>query len=292
MNVGPFLVTPRGEPMSRLTVFFRTNRSFTLWDVGTFVLNFVVTYVLMGASLYVSTLLSLQQDQNMTVRQRWIVALGAVCLVVITYGRELVVTSRKNRQIRESKLIYDCIGGAIEQLIEIRRSTPAETRRYVNELLKYTEKIVLLVLREYSIPAGELCANLMVRREQPDRLELEYFGTFLAGRAKITLGIDPSSLIPGAPEACYYRKVMYINNTMSPTYRRFFDEAKPYRSIISLPIEEDGSVFAVLNIDSHIPDQFMSSDFINKKIIPAVSPLVALFRLEQDLIVSTAIRGG
>ena len=72
---------------------------------------------------------------------------------------------------------------------------------------------------------------------------------------------------------------------MSEAYARYFDAAKPYRSILSIPIKlSTGESFAVLNIDSDHPYQFGSADIINKKILPAITPLISLIRLERELI--------
>ncbi len=195
------------------------------------------------------------------------------------------ITRKKEEQIRGSKIIYDCIGGAIDQLIQFKAVDEGDKDRFINDLLRYTEKIVFLVLRDHGFDEGEICANLMLLREG-NTLDLAYFGTFLHGRERLQLIIDPDNLLPGAPEAYYYKKVMYIPNTTSRKYKQYFDENKPYRSIISIPIfnlEKD--VFAVLNIDSDRPRQFISKDFINKKILPSITPLISLLQLEKDLFV-------
>ncbi len=155
------------------------------------------------------------------------------------------------------------------------------------------EKVITLALGEYGVNTGEICANLMVKKENPLRLDLMYFGTFMSGRKKITLPVNPESLIPGAPEAYFFRKTMYVNNTMSDKFRKFFDEAKPYRCIISIPIlDKEEHPFAILNIDSDIPDQFIGKEFIDQKIIPTINPLVLLINLEKDLILSTKNHNG
>lgn len=60
----------------------------------------------------------------------------------------------------------------------------------------------------------------------------------------------------------------------------------PYRSIISIPImsRDNKKVFGILNIDSTIPSQFVSIDYISKAIRPILSPLIALLRLEIYLL--------
>ena len=171
-------------------------------------------------------------------------------------------------------------------VIELKSQSANTNVNYMNELLRYVEKVVFVVLQDNGITCGEICSNLMIHRNYPPCLELVYFGTFLMGRTKLTLPLNPDSVSPGAAEAYYLNKTMYIDNTMSDTYRRFFSEAKPYRSIISIPIQDgSGGVFAVLNIDSDVQGQFSSTDFINKKILPAVNSLILLVKLEKDLLV-------
>lgn len=271
-------------------------RSFTLLDIWGFFLNFALVYIVLTLGLYFSKILDLHPGQKLTTGQWNIIFLGSLPLVAFTYLREMYITNKKERQIKERKLTYDCIGGAIEQLIEIKvqKAHPLELKiHYVTELLKYMEKVILLVLKEYGINTGEICANLMIKKENPLRLDLMYFGTFMSGRKKITLPINTEDLIPGAPEAYFYKKTMYINNTMADNFRKFFDETKPYRCIISIPIFGlDEHPFAILNIDSDVPDQFIGKEFVDQKIIPTINPLVLLIKLERDLILNTRTQNG
>ena len=80
---------------------------------------------------------------------------------------------------------------------------------------------------------------------------------------------------------------------MSDEFKKFFDESKPYRCIISIPIlDTEDHVFAILNIDSDVPNQFGAKDFIDQKIIPTINPLVLLLKLEKDLILNTGNHHG
>lgn len=273
--------------MSKIGDFVRKRHSLSVLDIIHFAVNFTIVYVVFAGSLYLSKRLDLPPDGELTLAQWGIILFGSIPLVAFTYVRELVITRRKERQIKERKLTYDCIGGAIEQLIEIKTRSLDVRIHYITELLKYVEKVVFLVLREYGISTGEICANLMQKRENPPRLELTYFGTFLSGRKKITLSLSPKEMAPGAPEAYCYRKTMYVDNTTSDKYRRFFDQTRPYKCIISIPVlDSEGEPFAILNIDSDIPNQFVGKDFIDKKIMPTINPLVRLLILEKDLIVN------
>ncbi len=279
--------------MDKVFDFIKKRRSFTLLDIWEFFLNFAVVYVVFAGGLYISKILDLQPKQVLTSDQWKIILFGSIPLVIFTYLREMYITSKKERQIKERKLTYDCIGGAIEQLIEIKSRSLNVRIHYVTELLKYLEKVVILVLGEYGVSAGEICTNLMILKESPLRLDLMYFGTFMSGRKKIILPVNIEALVPGAPEAYFYRKTMYVNNTMSDNFRKYFDESKPYRCIISIPIlDADEHPFAILNIDSDIPDQFVGKDFIDQKIIPTINPLVLLIKLEKDLILSTKNHNG
>jgi len=282
--------------MDKVYDIIKKRRSFSLLEAWGFFLNFALVYIVLTLSLYISKKLELQPNQKLTTAQWNIIFFGSLPLVAFTYLREMYVTRKKERQIKERKLIYDCIGGAIEQLIEIKsqKSHPLDVKiHYITELLKYMEKVVILVLGEYGINAGEICTNLMIKKENPLRLDLMYFGTFMSGRKKIILPVNTDALVPGAPEAYFYRKIMYINNTMSGNFRKFFDENKPYRCIISIPLlDAEEHPFAILNIDSDIPDQFDGKEFIDQKIIPAINPLVLLIKLEKELILDTKNRNG
>lgn len=265
----------------------RQHRSYSIWDICSFVLNFVVTFVVIGLGLYTPVILRLQGQP--TIQQWQIIIATAFLLVIFTYVRERFVTRKKEQQLRGSKVVYDCIGAAVERLIDSQACSSMEVSQYVPELLRYIEKVIVLVLQDSGVPQGEICANLMIRKDNPDRLELEHFGTYLPGRSKRILPLDLNNLLPGAPEACVGQKVIYIDNTLSEANRRFFDEAKPYRSILSIPIPSElarGKVFGVLNVDSPCPNQFVSRDFIGKKVLPVLTPFVALVTLERKLVKS------
>ena len=92
--------------------------------------------------------------------------------------------------------------------------------------------------------------------------------------------------MPGAPEAYVFKKMIYIDNTQSDKYKEYFDAEKEYRSIISIPIIDNVSseVIAVINVDSPEPKQFISKDFIEKRILPKIHNLILLFSLERNLL--------
>jgi len=264
--------------------------TLSAWDIGRFFLNFLVAYLVFFMTLFLSKYFDLPAGQTFSLRQWAIIGVGSAVLVVFTYLRELQVTKKKEGQLKERKVIYDCIGGAIEKLIELGEAQAEDGKDktpYIAGLLRYIEKVVELALREAGIQIGDITSNLMVVKDNPLALDLLYFGTYLTGRKKIVLPIT-QPILPGAPEAYLLKKAMYINDIKAPEYKKYFDQGKSYRSIISIPItESNDTVFAVLNIDSDIPDQFVSKDFVDKKVIPTVTPLTLLLRLEKDIILNT-----
>lgn len=268
--------------MSKFAEFFKKRRSLSVWDAIVFFTKFVLTYAICVGTLYLSTILESTTKQKLSGYQIAYIFGGGFVLVVLSYIKELGATHKKEGQLKERKIIYDCIGGAVEQLVAVQSKSPERKRSYVNELLKYVEKVVSLTLKEDGTSPGEICSNLMIKND--DHLELVCFGTFLSGRTKLALSLqDP--LRPGAPEAFHYKKAMYVDNTMSEKFRKFFDEEKPYRSILSIPIIDDqDNVIAIVNIDSDIPNQFNGQDFVNKKILPTVMPLLKLLQLEKDIL--------
>lgn len=185
-------------------------------------------------------------------------------------------------------IIYKAIGGAVDQLVEIKSEGIENPKYYFSTILSYIEKVVKAILVDAS--SGKLNsnsvvigANLMVFHRSTSKLELKYFGTVMAGREKISLNVDQNSPKPGAPAACARERIIYINDTHSEKYREFFDLDKDYRSIISIPIRnpKDG-VTAVVNIDSNIPEHFGSDEYIRTRIIPKLDPFIGLISLEKE----------
>lgn len=262
--------------------FLLKDRSFTFSGVLRFLSNLLISYVVFWVSLYLSARLAVPSSQPVIKGQIGLVSGGSILLVVFTYLRQLLISRRKEVALRDQKLIYDCFGGAIERLIEVKRESESDGKWFVSDILVYFEKVVGLVLKNDGIRSGELCANLMLKRTNPLRLSLVYFGTALGGREKLDIQIDARNRRPGAPEAFDTGKVAYIDNTMGRKYKRFFDENKPYRSILSIPICNLKSVvFSVLNIDSSLPDQFISTDYISKRILPVINPFISIIQLQQ-----------
>ena len=274
--------------MHNLTHALNRTRSFTFLDIATFLLNFAVTFLFFAGSLHFSRLLSLPTGQPLSPGHWTTVILGALLLVIFTYARELFITRVKERQLRGNKIVYDCMGGAIEQLVELQSLPGIERRAIPSDLLKYVEKIAFQVLQDHGMKPGEFCANLAIKRAGADFLDITHFGTRLTGRSKRALPIDYGAPTPGAVEAYVFRSVVYVNDTHAERFRTHFDQKRPYRSILSMPVPPGSEdVFAVVNVDSDVPNQFGSKDFIDRILLPAVNPLLSLVTLVRADIVPT-----
>jgi hypothetical protein len=269
--------------MSRITDLVNKRHSFTWKNILRFLGRFLISYIVYSIPLLLTIWIRESKISKFLPYEWYILGFGPVPLVVFAYVQEYFRTKKNEETIQENKIIYDCIGGAIDLLIEYKSRSQPDLNNYISDLLKYTEKIVSLVLKSNGIEQGTLCVNLMIKTDST--LDLAYFSMFMHGRERRQLIINPEELLPGAPEACYYNKTTYIPNILSRKYKRYFDKKKPYRSIISIPISGlHNIVYAIMNIDSDQPNQFQSQDFINKKILPSISPVISLMQLEHDLI--------
>lgn len=275
--------------IKRIRFLLDKRRSFSFMDLLRFLGNFVSTFLFFFLELTAQTMVAVR-NLHLEIFQ-WAAIVGFSFLsVVATYFREYMVTKSKQKRIIEGRIISGLLGGLLALYGEYRGKDKKERVGFVKEVLRYTEKAVEAILKESGYPVGDICANIMIVDQERSSLSLEYFGTFKGGREKITLPIDCNhALLPGAPFAYCTEKIHYIEDTLDPKHGGYFQENKPYRSIISIPIRsnprfEGSQVIAILNIDSDIPDQFVSGDFIAKRIYPQIEPFIMLLVLEQDIL--------
>jgi len=227
-------------------------------------------------------------DISCPTKENWtVVIIGALALSGLNYLKEKSIAKKKQEIIVGKKISFDLLEMAIEYIASCNTRSRIEKRNCICEILKVIESSINLVLKELGLTNLEneekICANIMVKKTNPDRLVLKFFGSRWGGREEMTLQLDENNIMPGAPEAFFYDKVVYINNTMRRKYKHFFNEEKPYRSIISIPIHgKNNNICAILNIDSDEPDKFGSKDIINKKILPTLKPYRSLFKLLDD----------
>lgn len=269
---------------NNLLMIIKKNRSVNLGSILLFCLRFLLGWAFYSATLFYATKLSFKNDISLTYGQIFYVVVGGLVLLTITYFREYFSDRKKNRLLKDEKIIYNCIEGAIHELIELKNTYNKHDPNYIYQILRYIEKIIDIVLRSEGLVPGDICVNLMIREGDPDKLVLKCFGTFMPGRDKPTLLINKENPLPGAPEACVMRKTIYIDDIKSDKYKEYFKKVYPFQSIISIPIyKDDEDVVGIINIDSTLPDQFLSSDFIARKIVPKINPLIMLFLFERDL---------
>ena len=283
-------VDPKSTKWKRFKNIFwlklNQNHNYSWMDRIKFGVNFIIGYGGAWLSLYFAVRFTVPEHTKLNIIQ-WLSISGvSFLLVTLNYLREHVNTWRTDKELKAEKTIYSIIGGAIEVLNEFICNPSTDNPKYVYEILKSIENTFFVILKTYGITPDSLSANLMVLKKEPLRLSLKYFGTKLAGRTKLELPIDPDNPLPGAPEAYVFKKMIYIDNTQSDKYKEYFDAEKEYRSIISIPIIDNVSseVIAVINVDSPEPKQFISKDFIEKRILHKIHNLILLFSLERNLL--------
>jgi hypothetical protein len=275
--------------MQNVAGAMRRTRSYTFVDVATFLLNFAVPFLFFAGSLHFSRLLSLPEGQPLPARHWSVVIIGGLVSVLFTYVRERLTTRSKEQRIKGSKIVYDRMGGAIEQLVDLEGRPSEERRTIPSDLLKYVEKIASQVLQDHGMKPGEMCANLTIKRVGADFLHITHFGTRLTGRSKRALPIDYGTPSPGAVEAYVFHSVAYVNDTHAEKFKQHFDQKRPYRAILSMPVPPGADeVFAVVKLDSEFPDQFGSKEFVERILLLAVNPLLCLVSLVKADIVPTA----
>jgi hypothetical protein len=286
--------------VNRVLFELSRNRSFTFTDLFRFAVDFFLGFFIFAVEFTGATVLTLGNTSLQPFHWAAVVVFSGIA-ISIAYLRERVVATGKERKVIKGRLIFQLLSGLITQYKEYKGKSHAERVAYLAQVLRFAEKAVEAVLRESGYPVGEICSNVMVLSPSGDKLSLEYFGTFTSGREKITLPVDCKHPLPGAAAAVCQRKVIYIENTLAPEYGGHFREDKPYRSIVSIPIKEnprveDSRIIGVLNIDSDIPSQFVSVDYIRKRILPSIEPFIMLLNLDDDLITATTqpipVQGG
>lgn len=246
-----------------------------------FVLLFIGSFFFYYTPIYLSIRLTLTEGTKFTFFQWWSSALAAFVMVVLNYFWDIFRDKRKNKKIENDKIVYDLIGGAIQELHDIKSNKPNENGHYIDEILVFIEKVVFTILHSSGTLCGILCVNYMEKEE--DHLKLIKFATKFQDRDKPNIPLDEENPLPGAPEAWVYKTPIYVNDIDSPKYKEYFKGSFKFKSFISIPVMNDGIVFGVINIDSTIKDQFGNDDYIVKKILPKINPLLLLFVFESEL---------
>ena len=271
-----------GQSLPKLKLLIMKERPLSFYSMMMFFLIFVGQLLFFYLPLYLSIRLTIPTGQAFSSPQWWAPILVAFFMVIMSYFWDYFRDRKKNKTIESDKIIYDCIGGAIQELHDINFQNPANKTHYINEILVYIEKVIISIFKATGLPCGTLCVNFMVKGD--GHLELTKFATKFQDRDKLKIDFDPDNLLPGAPEAWILKKVIYIDDIESENYKPYFNADFKFKSFISIPIiSNQNEVVGIINIDSNIKNQFVSEDFISKKIICKINPLILLFVFQNEL---------
>ena len=269
--------------------------NYSLLDIIKFFINFILTFLYSAITLYLALIFQLGISLlafNEISPENWrIIIIGAFSLVILTYIRERIITKEKEQVIMGKNIAFRLIQSAIECIAECNMRSQRERNNSISTILKTIEHAVSVALYDLGLSSNhdeQICANIMVKNtsSEGDILKLKFWGTKWGGREEIILPLNENNIIPGAPKAFFSDRTIYIKNTMSRTYKQYFDSNKPYRSIVSIPIHgKENRVFCILNIDSDEVDKFGSKDRIDKKILPTLNPYFSLLKLMEKSII-------
>lgn len=268
----------------KLLLSLKKNRSYSVFDALQFAGNFLVNYCIFFISIIIPLLISKPNDVSFTSFHVWIFLIVPFLLVVFTYIRENIITYKRERKIKQKKVIYTSITSIIKFLLQQDFKKEKDIkRRYVEKVLVLIQRIMQVILHDQGIPVGTICANLMLYHN-PDKLVLEYCGVSTDGHGSegFTLNINRDKPDIGAPEAFVTNSIRYIDNTTLDEYKNFFsdEENSDVKSFISIPLRDNSkSVYAVLNIDSDVIEQFINVDFIEKQVLPEIKVFVYLIKI-------------
>jgi hypothetical protein len=201
--------------------------------------------------------------------------------IPLTY---LAIQNKKSERKRirteldfQYEVAFKFAGKAVYDLQNVIIADHLDNHEYLKQLLQYLTYTVESILKENDIESDSLSANIMV--PEGEGLKILVFGLDLPNRKIIFLPCNNG--LPGAPEAYKTKKITYVKDTSQRIHGGLFENPE-YKSFFSIPITEndnDGNVFAVINIDSHIKNQFKSYKFISDKIYPALSPIISLMKI-------------
>ncbi|MHA3884815.1 GAF domain-containing protein [Stutzerimonas degradans] len=147
------------------------------------------------------------------------------------------------RACRESSATIKC-------LLETGEFRPKQASYVIESSLRQIENLVEIALGKNKTEGSEISANCMIYQTQRGSdpiLTLCHWGTKFAGREALSLSVKAD--LPGAPQAILSNEVTYIDDTQSKVHQKLF-LGKNYRSIVSIPLKNEGKPIGVINIDS------------------------------------------
>lgn len=204
----------------------------------------------------------------------WLLLAVATFLVLLDELRTYLQKTNPGSEESVDGLVRNLYIAAIEEVYNEDGKHPDP----IKSLLQRMENAVVAIIGAEAARSA-VSSNLMVYEKglgTPDKLTLKRWGNMLPDRIAIELDVDET--LPGAPAAFVKRKVMYVDDTQSDKFRKFF-EGKEYRSIVSIPVarlNSEHELCGIINIDSSRPNLFRSERFIEEELIPRLKPIVNL----------------
>lgn len=210
------------------------------------------------------------------------VLLGVVIITMIN----IIIDNFYERGVLGKVLIhrfaFSIMSGAITQLKTTIFRTNQSQINNLQDMLLRIQKVVVMILKEYSIKDGYISVNYMKRDGNKLVIE-EWDGAKTVDHIGIDLYVDINNPLCGAPSACVKKSVQYINNTESKSYREYFHNNR-YKSFFSLPVlNSQQDVIGVINVDSDRKNQFKNKSFIIETIKPVIEPIVTLIEFNEWL---------
>lgn len=210
----------------------------------------------------------------------WLLLAIAAVLVILDELRTYLQKTNPNNEESIDNLVRNLYIAAIEEVYNEDGEHPDP----IKSLLQRIENAVVAIVGSEAARSA-VSSNLMVyekRLDTPDKLVLKRWGNMLPDRVAIELDVDEK--LPGAPAAFVKRKVMYVDDTQSNKFRKFF-EGKKYKSIVSIPVarlNSDHELCGIINIDSGRANLFRSEEFLEEELIPRLKPIVNLIAAQRD----------
>jgi len=285
----------------RITKFLKKNRSNLINNLLKLLYKFIINYVPVFSIFFVSLILECKFHrevgeltwrsalQNLKI-DSWIIIFVAPIVIIIF--NSLQQKKKLGKKIIHHLIIYRLMGSAINDLIKktpwiknsVGRIKKHYRREYRIQLLTRIAKAIEIIIREAGVEVGQIGANYMIVDKDSMTLIWDTDTPSYAYRENKSLPINQNFPLPGAPSAYITATPVYINNTLSPEMRQYFDKYNDYRSRISYPIiDESNIVYAVVNIDSTVSDQFISREFVGDYITPIIQPFMDLFYLKRKI---------
>lgn len=217
---------------------------------------------------------------------QWLIAIaGAFLTTVIFLSIEnKAVNARVLDLDFQYETTFEYISLCLESLLPFALSGKMEKDNCIEKMLAYIRSSVLSILDENGIDYHEdsICTNLMVY--EGNALHLTHFDLDRKDRNYIHLAVDISNPDFGAPQAYCTNTFIYIDDVKRKKYKKKFI-GRPYNSVVSFPlemtdhVEKRKKVYGVVNIDSKSKKQFVSRNFIEHRIKPALDPFLSMFHV-------------